>query len=78
MIHLFNPDMVVIGGEVVEAGDLLIVPVQQAINKYALARMRNHCELVMSNLGGYSAILGTLMIVMEHLYDDSESVYSLY
>ena len=78
MIHLFNPDMVVIGGEVTEAGDLLIVPVRQAVNKYALARMRNHCELVMSNLGGYSAILGTLMIVMEHLYDDSESVYSLY
>lgn len=78
MIHLFNPDMVVIGGEVVEAGDLMIVPVQQAINKYALTRMRNHCELVMSNLGAYSAILGTLMIVMEHLYGDTESGYSLY
>ena len=78
MIHLFNPDMVVIGGEVAEAGDLLTVPVQQAMNKYALARMRNHCELVMSNLGSYSTILGTLMIVMEHLYDETESVYSLY
>ena len=78
MIHLFNPDMVVIGGEVAEAGDLLTVPVQQAMNKHALARMRNHCELVMSNLGSYSTILGTLMIVMEHLYDETESVYSLY
>lgn len=78
MIHLFNPDMVVIGGEVAEAGDLLTVSVQQAMNKHALARMRNHCELVMSNLGSYSTILGTLMIVMEHLYDETESVYSLY
>ena len=78
MIHLFNPDMVVIGGGVVEAGDLMIVPVQQAINKYALARMRGHCELRMSNLGAYSAILGTLMMVTEHLYDDAECGYSLY
>ena len=78
MIHLFNPDMVVIGGGVVEAGDLMIVPVQQAINKYALARMRGHCELRMSSLGAYSAILGTLMMVTEHLYDDAECGYSLY
>ena len=78
MIHLFNPDMVVIGGEIVQAGDLMLVPVQQAINKYALARMRGHCELKMSNLGVYSAILGTLMMVMEHLYDDTECEYSLY
>ena len=78
MIHLFNPDMVVIGGKIVQAGDLMLVPVQQAINKYALARMRGHCELKMSNLGVYSAILGTLMMVMEHLYDDTECEYSLY
>ena len=78
MVHLFNPDMVVIGGEIVQAGDLMLVPVQQAINKYALARMRGHCELKMSNLGVYSAILGTLMMVMEHLYDDTECGYSLY
>lgn len=78
MIHLFDPDLVVIGGEIVEAGDLVIVPVQQAINKFALARMRSHCELVMSNLGAYSAILGALMIVMEHLYEDPYSEYSLY
>ena len=78
MIHLFNPDMVVIGGEVVKAGDLMIIPIQQAVNKYALARMRSHCELKMSNLGVYSAILGTLMMVMEHLYNDTECEYSLY
>jgi len=78
MIHLFNPDMVVIGGGVVEAGDLLLVPVQQAVNKYALTRMRNHCELKMSNLGAYSAILGTLMMATEHLCDDAESGYSIY
>ena len=73
-----RPDMVVIGGEIVQAGDLMLVPVQQAINKYALARMRGHCELKMSNLGVYSAILGTMMMVMEHLYDDTECEYSLY
>ena len=56
----------------------MLVSVQQAINKYALARMRGHCELKMSNLGVYSAILGTLMMVMEHLYDDTECEYSLY
>lgn len=78
LIHLFNPELIVIGGEITDASDLIIAPIRQTLNKYTLARMKNQCEIKMSNLNAQAAILGTLMVVMKHLYYDADSDFSLY
>lgn len=78
LIHLFNPQMLVIGGEIAEAGELITMPIQQILNKYTLARLKNQCEIKLSNLNSHSTILGTLMVVMKNLYYDSDSDFSLY
>lgn len=79
LIHLFNPELIVIGGaEIVDAGELLTTPIQQTLNKYTLTRLRNQCEIKLSNLGADATILGTLTVVMKHLYYDSDSNFSLY
>lgn len=78
LLHLFDPEMVVIGGEFVKAGDLITVPIRQAMNKYALARIRGHCELRLSNLGSDAAILGTQMMAMSHLHERMETDFALY
>lgn len=78
LIHLFNPELIVIGGEITASGDLIIAPIRQILNKYTLARLKNQCEIKMSNLNNQACILGTLMVVMKHLYYDSESTFSLY
>lgn len=78
LLHLADPDMVVLGGEIVKAGDLITVPVRQAMNKYALARIRGHCDLRLSALGGDAAILGTQMMAMEHLRERTGMAFALY
>lgn len=78
LLHLFDPEMLVIGGEIVKAGDLITVPIQQAMNKYSLARIRGHCELRLSNLGGDATILGTQMMAMSHLHEMLETDFALY
>lgn len=78
LIHLFNPELIVIGGEITDAGDLIIAPIRQTLNKYTLARMKNQCEIQMSNLYSQATILGTLMVVMKHLYYDADCDFSLY
>lgn len=78
LIHLFNPQLLVIGGEIVDSGDLIIAPIQQTLNKYTLVRLRNQCEIKLSNLNSHSTIMGTLMVVMKHLYYDSDNSFSLY
>lgn len=78
LIHLFNPELIVIGGEITDSGDLIIAPIRQTLNKYTLTRMKNQCEIKMSNLNSQATILGTLMVVMKHLYYDANSDFSLY
>lgn len=78
LIHLFNPELIVIGGEITGANELIISSVRQSIDKYAITRLKNQCEIKTSALTDKSCILGTLSLVMEHLYYDSESNFSLY
>ena len=78
LIHLFNPQLLVIGGEIVNSGDLIIAPIQQTLNKYTLTRLKNQCEIKLSDLNSHSTIMGTLMVVMKHLYYDSNNDFSLY
>ncbi len=78
LIHLYNPQVIVIGGEVVDAGDLITIPIQQAINKYTLTRLKIQSEIRLSNLNAHSTIMGTLMVVMKHLYYDGNNDFSLY
>lgn len=78
LIHLFNPQLLVVGGEIVDSGDLITMPIQQTLNKYTLTRLKNQCEIKLSNLNSHSTIMGTLMVVMKNLYYDSDSNFSLY
>lgn len=78
LIHLFNPQVLVIGGEIADAGDLIVTPIQQILNKYTLARLKNQCEIKLSDLNSHSTIMGTLMVVMKNLYYDSDNNFSLY
>ena len=74
----FNPQVLVIGGKIADAGELITMPIQQILNKYTLTRLKNQCEIKLSNLNSHSTILGTLMVVMKNLYYDSDSNFSLY
>lgn len=78
LIHLFNPQLIVIGGEITGAKEVILSSIRQSVDKYTIARLKNQCEIKISSLTDQSCILGTLSLVMEHLYYDSESNFSLY
>jgi predicted NBD/HSP70 family sugar kinase len=68
LIHLFNPRLLVIGGEIADAGEHITAPILQTVNKYTLNRLRVQCEVKLSNMNTNSTIMGTLMLVMQDLY----------
>ncbi|MDR0765779.1 MAG: ROK family transcriptional regulator [Odoribacteraceae bacterium] len=73
LIHLFNPGLLVIGGEIADAGEHITAPILQTINKYSLNRLKARCEMRLSNLKTNTTIMGTLMLVMQDLYYDDNS-----
>jgi len=55
---IINPGMVLIGGGVSKAGEQLLSVVRKSFNKYALARVKNACEIKIASLGNDAGIMG--------------------
>ena len=61
MANLFNPDRVVVSGDLAEAGDLLLEPMRRAMELGTLGGALAQLELVTSDLGEDAAIRGALL-----------------
>lgn len=68
LIHLLNPELVVLSGRGAAAGRLWLAPVQQAINEHCIPKIAENTEIVISSLGYQSELIGAAALVMEH-YD---------
>ena len=59
-IHTFNPEVVVLGGGVTHAGDLLFAPARAAVEMRIMPAYRGTFEIVSAVLGDKSAALGAV------------------
>jgi N-acetylglucosamine repressor len=69
LIHLFNPELILIGGELSKAGNYLIDPIQQNLNKYTIAKIRKDTHIINSDLGENAGIMGTIALVMDKIFE---------
>ena len=63
VINLLNPEKVIIGGGVAEAGDLLLEPIRKTINERAMVVARESVEIVPAELGNSAGVIGASMHV---------------
>lgn len=66
-VHLFNPEVIIVGGLLAEAGAFISNPIEQAINKYCLSDFKNTLSIHISKLGPKARLLGTQAHLFEHL-----------
>lgn len=66
LLHLFNPEAIIIGGEMANAGNLITDPIQQKLNKYAMLRLKQDTEIILSELKEKAGMMGTLPIVVSN------------
>lgn len=58
MINIFNPDAVVIGGELAMTGDYLLQPLKTAVNKYVINLAREDTVIRKARLGDEAGVIG--------------------
>ena len=64
LLHLFNPQIVVVGGGVTHTGDLLFTPMRQAVREHALdVAYYEHVPIVPAALGDDVALIGAAALV---------------
>lgn len=62
VINIFNPEMLVIGGDLSATGDYLTLPVNMEIKKYSLNVMNEDTQIVTSELKGQAGIIGACLM----------------
>jgi len=71
-IQIINPEIIILGGQIAEAEQFIITPIQQMLNKLCMSQMRNDANIVVSELGQNSRMLGMYAFAMENLLDESK------
>ena len=60
----FNPERIVVGGELAPAGDLLLAPLRESIARYALPAAADELSVVAGQLGDRAELMGALALVV--------------
>jgi predicted NBD/HSP70 family sugar kinase len=73
LIHLLNPELIVLSGRGSIAGKIWKTPIQQAINEHCIPKIAENTEIEISSLGYEAELIGAAALVMEH-FDSLETM----
>jgi len=62
LVNLFNPQLIVIGGGLMNIGELLFGPVRRAIDRHALPTLAQAVRVVPAELGADVGVLGAAAV----------------
>lgn len=65
--NLFDPDLLVIGGELAQAGETLLAPLRHALERSALSGRAGVPDVVQGDLGDRAELLGCLALAIENV-----------
>jgi predicted NBD/HSP70 family sugar kinase len=65
LVHLLNPELIVLSGRGASAGKIWEAPIQQALNEHCIPRLAENTKIIVSKLGHHAALLGAAALVME-------------
>lgn len=66
LIHILNPEIVILSGRGSAAGKVWHAPLQQALNEHCIPRLGANTEIKISALGYHAELIGAAALVMEH------------
>jgi predicted NBD/HSP70 family sugar kinase len=67
LVHLMNPESIILSGKGSIIGKLWLTPIQQAMNEHCIPHLSTYTKLTISQLGNNAQLLGGIALVMENL-----------
>ncbi len=67
IVHLINPGMIILGGPMAQAGDLLIAPLQARIRELCLPAASEGLRIVQGSLGTEANLVGAVTLALQDL-----------
>lgn len=67
LIHILNPEQIVISGRAAIAGPIMLPTIQSAIHEFCIPKLAKFTSIELSNLNIRAQLLGTVCLVIEKL-----------
>ncbi|HEY3375404.1 MAG TPA: ROK family glucokinase [Candidatus Aquicultor sp.] len=67
IINIFNPQLVVLGGGMAEAGELVLEPVRRIVAECTLSPNKEVAQVVLADLGNQAGVLGAAALTFNEL-----------
>ena len=64
-VNIFNPEVVVVGGGVIAAGELLLAPARAVVARRALPPSRDHVRIVAARFGVEAGMIGAAAMALD-------------
>lgn len=58
LVNILNPDIIVVGGGIMRAGEFILKPAQEEMKKHILSPLAKNTKVVKVKLGNYSGAIG--------------------
>jgi predicted NBD/HSP70 family sugar kinase len=75
LIHILNPEMIVLSGRGAAAGKIWLAPIQQAINEHCIPRIAANTCIELSGLDYQAELIGAASLVMENFEKENAKTY---
>jgi glucokinase-like ROK family protein len=69
LIQILNPELIIISGSLSEAGNYLILSIQQALQKHCLPKLLEGIKIKISPLGEDVGVIGSATVVLESIIE---------
>jgi predicted NBD/HSP70 family sugar kinase len=75
LIHILNPEIIVLSGRGARVGKILSASIQQALHKYSIPRLAESTTLQISQLGYDAELIGAAALVVEYFAKGEFNTY---
>lgn len=74
LVNLFNTKTIIIGGQLVYAGEILLEPVRKIVEKRAYAAATHNVRIIATQLGEEVYVVGAVALALSFIFTDPELI----
>lgn len=76
VINILNPELVIINGEIISTGEILLTPIIETVRKRGFSNSVNSTGIVLSKLGSVAYLKGAVVLATQHIFDNPKLLNS--
>lgn len=74
VINTINPELVILNGEIITTGDLLLDSVKASVQKHGFQSLVDASDIVLSKLGTDAYLKGAVVLVLQDIFGNPEKI----